>query len=292
MARQIHPHKKHPKTYRRLLCRFLLVLPVILIVLPLFLIFVNAFLEPDEAALTYGGILGGKRLASFLLIPARPSLSPFADLFLYCRPFYTMFWNSVTYTVLTAAGQTVTAVPAAWAFAKLELPLKKTLFTIYMVIMMLPFQVTMLSNYFILDRIGLLHTRWALILPCIFSAFPVFVLTRFFSEIPQELIEAARIDGASRLQVFFHIGIPIGKSGITAVTILQMLEIWNTVEQPLFFLKAPGLFPLALFFPSLAADTFGSSFAAAIVMMLPPVLLFLYGRQELEAGIGHIGIEK
>ncbi|MDE7310424.1 MAG: carbohydrate ABC transporter permease [Eubacterium sp.] len=275
-----------------LLCRALLLFPVILTVLPLFLIFVNSFMEHNEAALTYGGILDGSGFSSFVLMPASPSLSPYADLFLYCRDFYTAFWNSVTYTALIVTGQIVAAVPAAWAFAKLCLPLKKTIFTIYMVFMMLPFQVTMLSNYFMLDRTGLFNTRWAFILPCIFSTFPVFVMTRFFGDLPDELIEAARIDGAGSFQIFWQIGIPIGKSGITAVTVLQVLEIWNTVEQPLFFIREPALFPLALFFPTLTADTFGSSFAAAIVMMLPPLLIFLYGRQELEAGISHIGIEK
>ena len=117
-------------------------------------------------------------------------------------------------------------------------------------------------------------------------------MTRFFSDLPDEWIEAARIDGAGSLQLLWHIGIPAGKPGIAAVTVLMLLETWNTVEQPLFFLKDPALFPLSLFFPALTADNFGSSFAAAIVMLLPPVLVFLCGRQELEAGIGHLGIEK
>lgn len=272
--------------------KIVLLFPTFLVLLPLFLIFINSFMDPDEAFLTYNGVLGGKRFSSFVLMPANPSLIPFADLLLYCRSFYTMFWNSAAYTALITAGLLLAAVPTAWAFAKLYFPLKKIIFVIYMVFMMLPFQVTMLSNYFMLDRTGLLHTRWAFILPCIFSTFPVFIMTRFFSDLPDEWIEAARIDGAGSLQLLWHIGIPAGKPGIAAVTVLMLLETWNTVEQPLFFLKDPSLFPLSLFFPALTADNFGSSFAAAIVMLLPPVLVFLCGRQELEAGIGHLGIEK
>ena len=272
--------------------KIVLLFPAFQVLLPLFLIFINSFMDPDEAFLTYNGVLGGKRFSSFVLMPANPSLIPYADLLLYCRSFYTMFWNSAAYTALITAGLLTAAVPAAWAFAKLYFPLKKTIFAIYMVFMMLPFQVTMLSNYFMLDRTGLLHTRWAFILPCIFSTFPVFIMTRFFSDLPDEWIEAARIDGAGSLQLLWHIGIPAGKPGIAAVTVLMLLETWNTVEQPLFFLKDPSLFPLSLFFPALTADNFGSSFAAAIVMLLPPVLVFLCGRQELEAGIGHLGIEK
>ncbi len=276
------------KTLRKIVLLF----PAFLVLLPLFLIFINSFMAPDEAVLTYDGVLGGKRFSSFVLMPANPSLIPFADLLLYCRSFYTMFWNSAAYTALITAGLLLAAVPAAWAFAKLYFPLKKIIFVIYMVFMMLPFQVTMLSNYFMLDRTGLLHTKWAFILPCIFSTFPVFIMTRFFSDLPDEWIEAARIDGAGSLQLLWHICIPAGKPGIAAVTVLMLLETWNTVEQPLFFLKDPSLFPLSLFFPALTADNFGSSFAAAIMMLLPPVLVFLCGRQELEAGIGHLGIEK
>lgn len=270
----------------------LLLFPAGLILLPLLLVLISSFMETSEAGITYGGVLDGSAFASFVLMPARPSLSPYADLFLYCGQFYTMFWNSVKDTALIVTGQVLTAIPAAWAFAKLKIPLKKAVFTIYILLMMLPFQVTMLSNYFMLDRLELLNTPWAFILPCIFSTFPVFVMTRFFEDVPDELIEAAKIDGAGTIQVFLHIGLPLGKSGIAAVTVLQILEIWNTVEQPMFFIQDESHFPLALFFPNLTPDTLGSSFVAALIMMLPPVLIFLYGREDLEAGIGHIGIEK
>lgn len=277
---------------KKWLCNILLYLPAGFIVLPLAIILISSFMGADEAGLTYGGVLGQKGFASPVLMPARPDFQPYADLFLYCRQFYTMFWNSVKDTALIVAGQVLTAIPAAWAFGKLKIPMKKVIFIIYIILMMLPFQVTMLSNYFMLDRTGLLNTPWAFILPCMFSTFPVFVMTRFFGDVPDELIEAAKIDGAGNLQIFLHIGLPLGKSGIMAVTVLQVLEVWNAVEQPLFFIQDQIHFPLALFFPNLTPDTLGSSFVAAMAMMALPVLAFLYGREELEAGIGHIGIEK
>lgn len=263
-----------------------------MILLPLALIFVSSFMENNEAVLTYGGVLEGSSRASLVIMPAAPSLRPYADLFLYCRQFYVMFWNSVKDTACIVAGQLLCSIPAAWAFAKLQIPMRKTLFAIYLILMMLPFQVTMLSSYFMLNKTGLLNTPSAFILPCIFSTFPVFVMTRFFGDLPDELIDAARIDGAKDLQIFWHIGLPLGRSGIAAVTVLQILEIWNTVEQPMFFIKEESYFPLALFFPNLTPDTFGSSFVAAIVMMIPPLLVFLCGKEELAAGIGHIGTEK
>lgn len=280
------------KYYKNAPSRLFLLLLALVILFPLALIFVSSFLTSDEAGMTYAGIFQGKQFASFVLMPARPDFQPYADLFLYCGQFYTMFWNSVRDTALITIGQVLTAVPAAWAFAKLCFPLKKIWFTVYLIVMMLPFQITMLSNYFILDRTGLLNTPWAFILPCIFSTFPVFVMTRFFADVPDEMIEAACMDGAGSWQVFCHLGLPLGKSGIAAVAVLQILETWNTVEQPMFFIQNPDHFPLSLFFPNLTAETLGSSFVAAIVMMLPPVFVFLYGKEELAAGIGHIGIEK
>lgn len=276
----------------RLIRYMVLLLPACLILLPLFLILVNSFMGAEEARLAFGGIFDNSRFVSLVLMPAEPQGRTYSDLFLYCRRFYSMFWNSVKDMSCIAAGQVVIAIPAAWAFAKLEFPLKKVFYAVYLLLMMLPFQVTMLSNYFVLDKAGLLDTPWAFILPAVFSAFPVFIMTRFFGDIPDEYLEAAEIDGAGLWQMFFYIGIPMAKSGIAAVTVLQILEIWNAIEQPLFFIHDKESLPLSLFFPNLTPDTWGSSFAAALVMMVPPVLVFLCGRNQLEEGISHIGVEK
>lgn len=276
----------------KLLRHTVLLLPACLILLPLFMILVNSFMGAEEAALTFGGIFDNSRYVSPVLMPAGPKGRAYSDLFLYCRRFYVMFWNSVKDTSCIVAGQVAAAIPAAWAFAKLEFPLKKAFYAVYLLLMMLPFQVTMLSNYFVLDGAGLLDTPWAFILPAVFSTFPVFIMTRFFGDIPDEFLEAAGIDGAGPWQMLFYIGLPMAKSGIAAVAVLQILENWNAIEQPLFFIQDKDALPLSLFFPNLTLDTWGSSFAAALVMMVPPILVFLCGRNQLEEGISHIGVEK
>ncbi len=99
-----------------------------------------------------------------------------------------VFWNSVKIVVLVLAGQFLVAVPAAWAFAVYKFPARKLLFTLYIVLMLMPFQVTMLSGYLVLDKFKLLNTHGAIILPAVFSTFPVFLIYRGFCSVPKELI--------------------------------------------------------------------------------------------------------
>ena len=118
-------------------------------------------------------------------------------------------------------------VSAAWAFAKFDFPGKKALFAGYMILMLLPFQVTMVSSYLVLDQLGLMNTVLAIILPGAVSTFPVFLMTRFFSAIPNALTEAAALDGAAPLQIFLHLGLPLGAPGILSAVVLGFIEYWN-----------------------------------------------------------------
>ena len=113
-----------------------------------------------------------------------------------------MFWNSVKIVFLSVGGQLIVGIPAAWGFARYKFPFKKVLFTIYIVVMLMPFQVTMLSSYLVLDKLHLLNTHGSIILPAIFSTFSVFIMYRFFCNIPESIIESARIDGASEFYYF------------------------------------------------------------------------------------------
>ena len=151
--------------------------------------------------------------------------------------------------------------------------------------MMMPFQVLMLPEYLVLDDMGLFDTPWSVLLPAVFSAFSVFLMYRFFSEIPEEIIEAARMDGAGEVQIFLRIGLPLGVSGIFSALLLQFLECCNMIEQPLAFLKDKSLWPLALYLPEIDASRIGLAFAASLVALLPALLLFLIGQDYLEEGI-------
>ena len=151
-----------------------------------------------------------------------------------------MFWNSVKLTAAILAGQLLVGTPAAWGFARYQFPGKKILFTIYIALMMMPFQVMMLSNYLVLDQMRLLDTMAGIILPAVFSTFPVFLMYRFFQGLPEAIMDSARIDGAGELRIFFRIGIPLGSPGMISALVLGFLEYWNLIEQPMAFLKNKG----------------------------------------------------
>lgn len=120
-----------------------------------------------------------------------------------------MFWNSVKLTGAIIIGQLLVGVPAAWGFSQYRFWGKRVLFLMYVALMMMPFQVLMLSDYLLLDYLNLLDTHLGLILPAVFSTFPVFIMYRFFTGIPKALIEAARLDGAGHLQIFLKLRFPL-----------------------------------------------------------------------------------
>ena len=157
--------------------------------------------------------------------------------------------------------------------------------------MLLPFQVTMVSSYLVLDTLGLMNTVWAIILPGAVSTFPVFLMVRFFAAIPSALTEAAALDGAGPLQIFVHVGLPLGAPGILSAVVLGFLEYWNALEQPLTFLKDKALWPLSLYLPAVTAENAGISLAASVVMLVPALLIFLFGQRYLEAGIAASGLK-
>ena len=198
----------------------------------------------------------GGGYAAFRLFPMYPTLRAYVELLLDSPGYFIMFWNSVRITAGILLGQLLAGVPAAWGFARFEFPFKRAVFTVYVTLMMMPFQVTMLSNYLVLDQMGLMDTLWAVILPGAFSTFPVFIMYRFFTGIPEAVVESARIDGAGEWKIFLHLGLPLGSGGICSAMVLGFLECWNLIEQPLTFLKNKELWPLSLYLPDIE-DEYG-----------------------------------
>lgn len=253
---------------------------------PILFLLTGSLMADTELSSLLGPILkGSKGYASFRMLPMMPTLRHYIGLLLDSPEFFVMFWNSVRLTAGILAGQVLVGVPAAWGFAKYRFPLKKTVFTLYILLMMMPFQVTMLSNYLVLDRLHLLNTHAGIILPAAFSTFPVFIMYRFFCGVPDSILEAAQIDGAGPLQIFLHIGLPLGSAGVVSAIVLSFLEYWNLIEQPLTFLQDKRLWPLSLYLPNISLDRAGIAFTASVTALFPAVLIFLSGQDYLEQGI-------
>lgn len=262
-------------------------------VLPLIMLFTDSLMGKQELLETCGAVLADTGSpVKFRLFPMYPTLRSYVGLLLDSPEYFTAFWNSVIQAAGVLAGQLMAAVPAAWAFAQFRFPGKRILWFLYMLLMILPFQVTMVSGYLVLSGLHLMDTYAAVILPGVFSTLPVFILQKTFAGIPKELIEAAQIDGAGSLRIFFSIGIPLGMPGIFSILILGFLEYWNAIEQPMTYLKTEALQPLSLYLPQMADAEMTTAFAASIVTLLPAVLLFFLGQENLEQGIVASGIKE
>ncbi len=265
----------------------------VVICMPVFLVVTGSVMgSADLQGCLAPVFLEGQGFVTWKLIPQYPTLEHYKRLLIETPQFFILFWNSIKITLFILAGQLVIGVPAAWAFAVYDVRGKNVLFLVYVVLMLLPFQVTMLSSYIVLNKLSLLNTHWAVILPAVFSTFPVFVTYGGFRAIPKALIEAARIDGAGEFYIFTRVGLGLGKGGILSAVVLGFLEYWNMIEQPLAFLKDKALWPLSLYLPEIDWTQAGFSFAASIVMLIPAVFVFIMGQDYLEQGIIYSGLKQ
>lgn len=265
----------------------------LLVWLPLLLMAAAAWMPEDELYWRYLSPLGlGRDQVRAALIPSYPSLAAMKEL-LVCSPgFFIMFWNSCIQVIPMAAGQLLVGAPAAWAFARFRFPGRRQLFGLYVLLMVLPFQVTQVSNYLVLDRLRILDSHMGMILPGIWSTLPVFIMTRSFETIPTELVEAAYLDGAGQWYTFLHIGLPLGYPGIATALMLTFVDGWNALEQPLTYLKTKSLWPISLYLPDIAKDKAAVAFAAALITCLLPVLIYLNCQEELEQGAASSGLKQ
>ncbi len=265
----------------------LLIVLALLAVYPVIFLSAGSLMGADELEDCLGAVVSGAEgYASFPVLPKYPTLQHFVEVLLDSPEFFVMFWNSILITFGVLGGQFVAGTMAAWGFARYEFPCKRGIFLLYIVLMLLPFQVLMLSDYLLLDRLRLLDSLRAVILPGMFSTFPVFIMYRFFAEIPDSLIESARLDGAREWQLFWYLALPMGSSGIIAALVLGFLEYWSLIEQPLTFIKDKSKLPLSVFLPDLTmTGKAGFLFAVSVVTFLPAIIVFMGGRDYLEQGI-------
>lgn len=267
-----------------------LMLMALLMLFPLIVTVTNSFMSSSEIAdnySSYDGETEGNKFFSIKLIPRSVTIRQYYDVLIAKSKFLRMFWNSVFVVLPIVAGQVIISSMAAFVFAKVKFKGRDFLFFIYIIIMMMPFQVTLVPNYITLDLLGLIDRYSAIIFPGVFGAFGVFLLRQFMMTIPNEYIEAARIDGCSLMQIFFKIILPLSKGGIASLAILSFIDNWNMVEQPLIFLKDANKHPLSIYLSNVNKGELGIAFAAALIYMLPMLLMFLYGENYLVEGISH-----
>ncbi len=271
---------------------FLLLFPAALVISPLLLLLSGSLMDRLEMGKYIGTVFTeGTEFIRWKLMPDYPSFANYKKLLFETPQFFVLFWNSMKLTFCILLGQLLVAVPSAWGFAVYPVKGSSFIFTLYVVLMLLPFQVTMLSGYLVLSRLSLLNTHQAIILPAVFSTFPVFLSYGGFRGIPPQMLEAARIDGAGEFTIFVRLGLPLGKSGLLSAMVLGFLEYWNMMEQPMAFLEEKALWPLSLYLPEITWDAAGYAFCASVITLIPAVFVFISGQDYLEQGIIYSGLK-
>lgn len=216
------------------------------------------------------------------IIPEMFTLEQFYQVF-FRRPEYLLkFWNSVIIALPTVIGQVIVSALAAFAFAKLKFPFRDKLFFVYIVLLILPLQVTLVPNYIILDNMNLLNNFLAIILPGTFSAFGICLLRQSIKYIPDTSIEAARIDGASYFKIFTRIILPQIKGGLITLTLLSFIDNWNVVEQPLIYFDDSSMYPLSITMSDISDSDYGIIFACGVMFMIPALIIYFYGHKDID----------
>ena len=196
----------------------------------------------------------------------------YTDFFLW-KPYYLwLFCNSLLIASVGAAGNVVVSVLAAYVFAKVKFRGGGVLFFIYIVVMMMPFQVTLLPQYIVSRDWGIYNTPAALILPGIFSAFGTFILTQILKTMPDDMIEAAKLETGSTLRLIWYVILPNLRGGIVCLFVLQFTELWNMVAEPLVLMETELKMPLAAM---LGGTGESAALAATVVFLVLPLLLYL-----------------
>jgi multiple sugar transport system permease protein len=278
---------------RKLVLSIFLWILALAFIFPVVMTLTNSFMDESEIAANYSQIRAlssstaamAPGFATIKLIPDIVTLSQYYEVLIGSTSFLMMFWNSVRLTLPIIIGQMVVGSMAAYAFAMLKFRGRNALFFVYIITMLMPFQVTLVPNYLMADRLGLIGKYESIVLPGIFATFGVFLLRQFMSYIPKENMEAAKIDGAGHPTIFLKIIMPLCMPALASLAILSLIDNWNMVEQPLIFLKDANLQPLSLFLSKLNSGAFGVAFAASALFMMPILIVFLYGENYLVEGI-------
>ncbi len=286
----------------------------VLFLMPTVLTIANSFMTSAEISANYGSMYSNMTSdtkvyisddVNLKFIPDKVTLKQYESVLLRSPEYLLKFWNSVILTVPITVFQILVAIFAAYGFSRYEGKVKNIIFFSYVILMLMPYQVTLVPNFLVAEFIKdnaveifyqessvpeyISNMRWAVILPGIFSPFSVFLLTKVMRRIPASYIEAAKLDGANEFQVLMKICLPLCKGALVSIGMLVFIDYWNMVEQPLILMKETDLHPLSVFLSQINTGDVGFAFAVGTVYMVPTILMFLYGEDYLVEGITYSG---
>lgn len=244
-------------------------------------------------------VLGSVKMKSELFavplkwLPETPIWSNYNEVFEKV-PFLEFYWNTAKVAVLSTLGQVIFCALSAYAFAKLEFKGRDILFIFYLATMMIPSQVTMIPQYELMNEIGLLNNHWTLIILHWFNPFGVFLLRQFFISIPNSLVEAARIDGASEVKIFTRVMCPLAKPAFATLVTLTFLNSWNDFQGPLIFLSSKENFTLQMgirYFQQMFGTEYTLIMASTTMSLIPILIIYMICQKYFIEGIAASGIK-
>ncbi len=270
----------------------------LMFVMPTVLTIANSFMTSSEISANYGVMLENmtedkktyiSENLNLKFIPDKVTFDQYRDVLLKNPDYLLKFWNSVALTVPITVFQMILAIITSYGFSRYPNKFKSIIFFAYIILMIMPYQVTLVPNFLVAEKFNILDTRWAIILPGIFSPFSVFLLSKVMRRIPISYVEAAKLDGANEFQILTKIHMPLCKGAIVSIAMLVFIDYWNMVEQPLVLMKDSAMHPLSVFLSQINTGDIGLAFAVGTVYMVPTILMFLYGEDYLIEGITYSG---
>ncbi|MBR2823343.1 MAG: carbohydrate ABC transporter permease [Clostridia bacterium] len=276
------------KGFRLRVIQTFLGLLAIILLLPMVQTFLYSFSSMSEmqAFMKTRGSYDETRWMEAHLIPNRVSLLQYHQILIADNTVLRLFLNSAMYAAMILSGQALIIPAMAFGLSKFRFPGRNALFFIIILLMLLPFQVTMVPNVLTLRSAGLLDTVWAVVIPMWFAPFYIFLIRQFMVGLPGELIEAAEMDGAGTFSTFLRVVLPVCRPILGAAAALSFAESWNLVEQPLTYLTTrTDLQPLSTMFNQLATENTGFEFAGATLYILPALFIYLFFQEDILSGI-------
>ena len=273
---------------RHLLSRMVLSLLALVILLPVVMTAIYSFFSPAEIK-AFMGTRGSYDASAFMQIKLAPSmfsLSQYYNILIEDMTILRYFVNSAMYAAAILLGQALLIPMMAYALSRFRFPGRDAIFFVVIMLMLLPFQVTMVPNVLTLRTLGLLDTAWAVILPMTVAPFYVFLLRQYMVSLPGDMLEAAQIDGAGTWRCFIHVVLPVCRPVLGAAVALSFADCWNLVEQPLTYLTTRTvLYPLSVVFNQLTEKSTGVEFAGAALYTLPALCIYLYFQADILEGV-------
>lgn len=273
---------------RHVLTRLLLFVLACIILLPVVMTVLYSFFSPAEikAFMKTRGNYDASVFMQIKLAPDMFSLSQYYRILIEDMSILRYFVNSAMYAAAILLGQALLIPMMAYALSRFRFPGRDALFFVVIMLMLLPFQVTMVPNVLTLRTLGLINTVWAVILPMTIAPFYIFLLRQYMVGLPADMIEAAQIDGAGPLRCFIHVVLPVCQPILGAAAALSFADCWNLVEQPLTYLTTrTDLYPLSVVFNQLTQESTGVEFAGAALYTLPALLIYLFFQNDILEGV-------